>query len=100
MMLPILISVSVTPVSYFFCAAAGTETAAMISPERPSERPSVLKNCVLKNCVLMKSLARRFIELPPWARRDGFLSDCFLKCFFCDGVHDSRRAGWPEAAPD
>src|SRR5665213_4258741 len=41
MMLPILISVSVTPVSYFFCAAAGPEAAAT-SPKNPSKRPSVL----------------------------------------------------------
>src|SRR5207237_2955773 len=48
MMLPILISVSVAPVSYFFCATADTEAAAMISMESPS--------------VVMRSLAQRFIE--------------------------------------
>src|SRR3954465_2746793 len=47
MMLPILISVSVAPVSYFFCATADTEAAAMISMESPS---------------VMRSLAQRFIE--------------------------------------
>jgi hypothetical protein len=52
MMLPTLISVSVTPVSYFFCATADTEAAAMISPESPSVVISVL----------MKSLAQRFMN--------------------------------------
>src|ERR1700730_1748597 len=56
MMLPSLISVSLTPVSYFFCATAGIETAAMINPESPSERPSE------KPSVLMKSLAQRFMS--------------------------------------
>src|SRR3977135_3856632 len=53
MMLPILISVSVTPGSYFFCASADTEAVAMISPENPSDRPSVL----------MKSLSARIMKL-------------------------------------
>src|SRR5882757_5370333 len=48
MMLPILIAVSVTPVSFFYCAAADTEAAAMINPASPS--------------VLMKSLALRFMN--------------------------------------
>jgi hypothetical protein len=51
MMLPILISVSVTPVSYCFWARAGAKAAAMISPENPS----------LASCVLKYSLSARFI---------------------------------------
>jgi len=57
MMLPILIALSVTPVSFFYCAAADTEAAAMINPASPSESPSVL----------MKSLARRFMSCLPSA---------------------------------
>src|ERR1700731_4355306 len=86
MMLPILISVSVTPVSYFFCAAAGIEAAAMINPESPKKSPSVL----------MKSQAQRFMSflLGPGVTA---LSDSFSK-FFCDGTDDSRDAGLREAA--
>src|SRR3978361_1231302 len=69
MMLPILISVSVTPVSYFFCAVAGAEAAAMINQQSASVLNCVLKNGVLKNC-----LARRFMSFPPRAagQRDSF----------------------------
>src|SRR5436190_8837406 len=51
-MLPILISVSVTPVSYFFCAVAGRDAAVMTSPESPSVTASVL----------IRSLAQRFMR--------------------------------------
>src|SRR5436190_17855143 len=52
MMLPILISVSVTPVSYFFCAVAGRDAAVMMSPESPSVTASVL----------IRPLAQRFMR--------------------------------------
>src|SRR4051812_38005297 len=51
MMLPIFISVSVTPLSYFFCASAGATAAARRVREIPS--------------VFTKSLSARFIEFPP-----------------------------------
>src|SRR3954471_23500576 len=51
MMLPILISVSVTPLSYFFCATAGAEAAARMGAEMAS--------------VVAKSFSARFIESPP-----------------------------------
>ena len=76
MMLPILISVSVTPVSYFFCASAGIEAAARMVREIPS--------------VFSKSIAARFIESPPaglsQARRDGFWRSDFLNVFLIAGA--------------
>src|ERR1700738_4657383 len=103
MMLPILISVSVTPVSYFFCATAGAVAAAMISPENPSESPRESpseRRRVLEKCVVMKSLSARFMSFPPRvrARRDGFLSDSFLTVLFWDGTDDSSWRGIPIAA--
>src|SRR6266849_9530085 len=89
MMLPILIAVSVTPVSYFFCAAADTEAAAMINPASPSESPSVL----------MKSLAQRFMNflLGCGARCDGFCrtvsSSVFVMGSTIAGVRLYRKAG-------
>src|SRR5437868_11806844 len=81
MMLPILISVSVTPLSYFFCADAGADAAARMVREIPS--------------VLSKSFAR-FIESPPagWARRDGRQ---FPRFVFLNWRDDSSRRGFPEA---
>jgi hypothetical protein len=93
MILPILIWVSVTPVSYFFCAAAGIEAAAMISPERPSVLISVVKKCV-------KFFAQRFMKSLLRTRRDGFLSDSFLFWLFLIGADGSSRTNLPEAALD
>src|SRR4051812_11962494 len=89
MMLPILISVSVTPVSYFFCATAGALTAAMISPASPSTRPGE------RPSVLMKSLAQRFMNFLPSAELLRLLSDGFLRRFWMAstiaGVPVSRK---------
>jgi hypothetical protein len=61
-MLPILISVSVTPVSYFFCAAADEVAAAMIAMESETVWTSALMKFVLK-----KSLSEGFMSfLLPW----------------------------------
>src|SRR5260370_4924064 len=61
MMLPILISVSVTPVSYFFCATADTVVRAMISAESPGALMSARTKFVVK-----KSLSARLMSfLPP-----------------------------------
>src|ERR1700737_3617636 len=84
MMLPILISVSVTPVSYFFCATADTEAAAMINPESPSD--------------LMKSLAQRFMNFLHGCGQGVTVFVGQFPRFFCDGMDDSRGAGLPEAA--
>src|ERR1700716_4054524 len=56
MMLPILMVVSVAPVSYFFCASAGTVAAAMINPDSPTALTTALTKFVVK-----KSLAKRFM---------------------------------------
>src|SRR4029079_10592336 len=65
MMLPILMVVSVTPVSYFFCATADAVAAARISPESPraliSDPISDLTEA-LKKFVVKKSLAQRFMS--------------------------------------
>src|SRR6478672_11709468 len=66
MMLPILISVSVAPVSYFFCASADEVTAARISPVSPRYPAMDLTRDLagrLKKIVVKKSLARRFMRL-------------------------------------
>jgi hypothetical protein len=49
MMLPILISVSVTPVSYFFCAATGEPAHATINPDSKNDLTSVLKGVLKKS---------------------------------------------------
>ncbi len=95
MMLPILISVSVAPVSYFFCATADAVAAAMISPERTSVLARTLMKFVVK-----RSLSARFMSflLPVRVKRDGFLSDSFLSAFFWSGPEDSSRTRLPKAA--
>src|ERR1700722_2665041 len=92
MILPILISLSVTPVSYFFCATADTVAAAMIHPARPretaSERPGVL----------MKFAALRFMN---FLLRVPLLMTAFvgrLPQVFLRRGDDSRAAALPEAA--
>src|SRR5882672_3215043 len=96
MMLPILISRSVTPVSYFFCAAADTVAAAMISPQSPRDLTRALMKYVVK-----KSLAQRFMSFllgcGPGLTASCWTVSCsiFLKRF----GEDSSRNGVPEAAP-
>ena len=80
MMLPILISLSVTPGSYFFCAIAGTEAVAMITPESPSESPSVL----------MKSPVQCFMS-PPRLLSDSSLEFSFLTAWTIAGVRVCRK---------
>src|SRR5882724_11762186 len=60
MMLPILMVVSVAPVSYFFCASAGAVAAAMISPDSPRVLTRDLTTALTK-FVVKKSLAKRFM---------------------------------------
>src|SRR5436190_18756970 len=61
-MLPILISVSVTPVSYFFCAVAGRDAAVVMSPESPSVTASVLIRSVAQR--FMRASSRRVFRKP------------------------------------
>ena len=63
-MLPILISVSVTPVSYFFCARAGAaESASTVA-----ESASLAANWVKR--LRTNGVARRCMGFSPWARRE------------------------------
>src|SRR5260370_18866628 len=79
-MLPILISLSVSPVWYFFCATADTEAAAMTNPESPSD--------------LMKSLAQRFMNFLHGCGQGVTVFVGQFPRFFCDGMDDSRGCGF------
>src|ERR1043166_6194989 len=86
MMLPILISVSVTPLSYFFCADAGAAAAARMVAATAN--------------VFTKSSSARFIESPPaglGSRGRLFAAD-FLEVVCLIARDDSSRRGFPEAA--
>src|SRR5438552_8308053 len=96
MMLPIVISVSVTPLSYFFCATAGTLAATMMR----ATRPSLLARCRLMKRVQMDCFAQRFMCFP---LGQGVMA-CrrFLDLLFflgCKGwaAKDSSRTGLSEA---
>src|SRR5437016_8090546 len=91
MMLPIVISVSVTPLSYFFCATAGTLAATMMR----ATRPSPLARCRLMKRVQMDCFAQRFMCFP---LGQGVMA-CrrFLDLLFSWTAKDSSQTGLPEA---
>src|SRR5271156_3386212 len=64
MMLPILISVSVTPVSYFFCAVAGTAAKVNIKARISPESPRFPTRCVLMKPLQADCFAQRFMGFP------------------------------------
>src|ERR1700736_154351 len=70
MMLPTLISVSVTPVSYFFCAKAG----AAAKTRRAKESAIFPARCGRAKRVRTNGLAQRFMGFSPWARLDVYLA--------------------------
>src|SRR5262245_45577000 len=95
MMLPILISVSVTPASYFFCASEG----AVARLRRTAESASFRTRCGRVKRVRTNGFAQRFMKFPLWARLNfyvgSFLSAFLLQFFW--SVKDSSRTGGPEA---
>jgi hypothetical protein len=66
---------------------------ATINPASPSESPNE------NTSVLMKSLAQRFIELPPWGGPGvtAFVGQ-FPQILFWSGIDDSSRTNLPEGA--
>src|SRR5258708_40349736 len=97
MMLPILISVSVTPVSYFFWAAAGRLTAAANTPASPSVLICVLIGVLTSD--LKKSLSTSFMSCLPGPGVTDF-SDGFLFDFSGSATENSSPSRRPEAAND
>src|ERR1700755_495234 len=60
MMLPILISVSVAPVSYFFCASAPLQVA--MSTTAAAEKTSIRDRIAISDLSLMVDVSRFFLE--------------------------------------
>src|SRR6267142_1755092 len=70
MMLPILISVSVAPVSYFFCASA--------LPLKAAKAMTAVENAAIRSCCL-ESITSPFLVFPEFT--DQALGDeCHLPC--------------------
>src|SRR5262245_27818858 len=95
MMLPILISASLAPVSYFFCASEGAVAKPKIDAEISAESTSLSRKCGRMKRVQTNGFAQRVMCSPFWARR-GFRIGSFLDCFSRRRTDDSSRAGSPE----
>src|ERR1700749_689899 len=93
MMLPILISVSLAPVSYFFCASEGEARR----PRRPKESASFRTRCDKVKLFRVDGFAQHFMGFPLWAERDGCRRRLPQVIFSCEMAEDSSRTCSPEA---
>src|SRR5689334_20922726 len=80
MMLPILISVSVTPVSYFFCASEGAVARPRRTPTRVAESASFPRKCEGMKRFQADSFAQRCMGSPSG---HGVDVGSFLKAWLC-----------------